>query len=237
MASQPGDEPLWLVGPAAAVRLAADDPGVLEIHTLIEERACDDSPPAEVREYRGRLHELLDLSPNQVSMGDFLKRSLSEAGLSATYSIVRDGLVFLRTGSSHSDASDSTPNQRQPSRSTSFGRAVRRTGFCRVTGKQDSYLHACHIIPRLLATQQGRTTNCATLVAALFGPEALEALLRWVMNFGDDRRGNIDRYDNGISMLSNVHVAWDASSFILEVDWSTLERSTGQVGSRKTHLK
>ncbi|KAI9823435.1 MAG: hypothetical protein M1832_002446 [Thelocarpon impressellum] len=121
-----------------------------------------------------------------------------------------------------------TPTEPSPTkRSSTFSRWVKANNFCRVTGEHGD-LHACHILPYLHRNQEPKAANFLDLLGALFGAEAVDALIRNVLNTGGTAGDGIDRHDNGIALRPHLHSDWDRTLFFLEVDWATLVPETGE---------
>ncbi|KAI9823042.1 MAG: hypothetical protein M1832_002696 [Thelocarpon impressellum] len=129
-----------------------------------------------------------------------------------------------RTAQVATSPADSSPTKR----SSTFSRWVKANDFCRVTGEFGD-LHACHILPYVHRNQDFKAANFLDLLGALFGAEAVDVLIRNVLNVGQTTGEGIDRHDNGIALRPHVHSDWDRTHFVLEVDWTTLDHVTGEV--------
>ncbi|KAI9812072.1 MAG: hypothetical protein M1832_000625 [Thelocarpon impressellum] len=118
-------------------------------------------------------------------------------------------------------------------RSSTFSRWVTANGFCRVTGRPGGHdngaLVAAHILPFMHRQQHTpQSVNFLDLLRALFGAEAVAALVHNVLKAGDAGGRRIDRRDNGIALRPDVHDDWDRNLFSLEVDWTTLNMETAE---------
>ncbi|KAI9812073.1 MAG: hypothetical protein M1832_000626 [Thelocarpon impressellum] len=226
------DDPLWVVR-RLPPPLADDDPLLRRAHRLIDHGPAETVAPELLERAREQLHRLLALSPHQAAAATFVSRALDGGGPVQLQPKVRDACVFFTQGTWPTPAPTPAPGGSTPSstssrraaqvaagaaapsptrRSSTFSRWVRANGFCRVTGQRGE-LHACHILPHLHRNQE---PGFLDLLTALFGPDAVDALLRNLLNAGDVTREGIDRHDNCIALRPSLHTDWDRTHFFLE---------------------
>ncbi|KAI9816977.1 MAG: hypothetical protein M1832_004961 [Thelocarpon impressellum] len=243
------DDPLWAV---CHVRpLPEDNPLLRQARDLINGDPCAVLSPEQQAKAREQLHELLRMSRDQAAAAQYVVQGIEEGGVAQLHN-------KLRQASGASDASDaqcsasprrvaqlvteSCPPKPEPaksssSRSSTFSKWVTANQFCRVTGRpggpDGGVLEAAHILPRMHGQQRNsKSANLMNLLGALFGVEAVEALIQNVLNAGENLGRGIDRHDNGIALQPTVHREWDRTLFSLEVDWNTLDRNTGEFTCR-----